>query len=113
MGSVRKTIQTSIEDKKQFPTPRMKFSALFIFSLALLSFATLAEAGCNENGCCYCGQDGAVIWATQGQYRYNCQPGFYCRCGRNSSQGLSSAPAPTTLRPAMKISHSLLQRMES
>merc|ERR1712055_224486 len=64
---------------------RMKFSALFIFSLALLSFATLAEAGCNENGCCYCGsKDGAVIRATQGQFRENCQPGFYCLCGWNS-----------------------------
>ena len=63
----------------------MKLSALFIFSLALLSFASLAEAVCDEhgcceeNGCCYCDKV-ALLLTHEGMSTDNCQPGFYCLC---------------------------------
>ena len=64
--------------------PKMKIPALFIFFLALLN---LAEAGCDENGCCFCtDQSGEVVRATKGPYRLNCNVGFFCACGYNSEQ---------------------------
>ena len=64
----------------------MKIPALFIFFLALLNFA---EAGCDENGCCFCtAESGEVIRATKGPYRLNCndEEGVYCGCGYNTKQ---------------------------
>merc|ERR1711990_94941 len=61
---------------------RMKLSALSVFSLAvallLLCFASTTDAGCTQNGCCYCGsQDGLVI--QRGRYRERCHPGYKSR----------------------------------
>ena len=64
----------------------MNLSATFYFSLALIYFASVADAGCGQNGCCYCGmQDGLVI--KTGSKAPDCDPGYDCECGYNSNRG--------------------------
>ena len=50
----------------------MRLSALAIFSLAFLSFASLTEGTCSDYGCCYCD--------SYGPYQTRCDPGAYCQC---------------------------------
>ena len=94
LGRQNELTEPSVAPKSQLLTlrqppnnSRMKLSALSVFSLAvallLLCFASTTDAGCTQNGCCYCGsQDGLVI--QQGRYRERCHPGYECECGYNS-----------------------------
>merc|ERR1711972_52710 len=58
--------------------------------IAVLVVAALllgeAEAGCNQNGCCYCHKDqGYVI--TSGLYQEDCDYGYECRCNHGRRIG--------------------------
>merc|ERR1711934_250157 len=84
MGSIKRHFK--VESQQALKPQRMKILALFIFFLALLN---LAEAGCDENGCCFCtSETGEVITATKGPYRQNCndEEGLFCSCGWNVEQ---------------------------
>merc|ERR1712001_469170 len=88
MGRTISCSKVSTSDSQTTPNnSRMKLSAFSVFSLAvallLLCFASTTDAGCTQNGCCYCGsQDGLVI--QRGRYRERCHPGYECECGYNS-----------------------------
>ena len=57
----------------------MKTSVVLGLGLLLLALASLTEAGCDQNGCCYCNsQTGRII--NQGRYSTDCDPGFFCDC---------------------------------
>ena len=59
--------------------PDMKTSVVLGLGLLLLAMASLTEAGCDQNGCCYCNsQTGRII--NQGRYSTDCDPGFFCDC---------------------------------
>ena len=88
----------------------MKTSQLLCLSLLLVAFASLTEAGCDQNGCCYCnGQSGRVIYT--GIYKPDCNPGYQCRCGyddrrfhyfgqcNDGSSGPCGSSVPNIARP--------------
>ena len=59
--------------------PDMKTSVVLGLGLLLLAMASLTEAGCDQNGCCYCNsQTGRIV--NQGRYSTDCDPGFICDC---------------------------------
>merc|ERR1712029_1050031 len=50
--------------------------------LTLCLMATMANAGCNQYGCCYCGSQTGIVIRT-GQFAPRCISGYYCYCGYN------------------------------
>merc|ERR1711951_207947 len=59
-----------------------KMKVILSIILALYLVVTLAQAGCNQYGCCWCGsQTGRIIYT--GSRAPRCNPGFHCDCGYN------------------------------
>merc|ERR1711890_62368 len=53
----------------------------FVFAMLSIIFVLFPEtkAGCNDNGCCWCGsKDGEVIYT--GPRAPDCDPGIACQC---------------------------------
>ena len=70
---------------------RMNLSATFYFTLALIFFTVVADADCNQNGCCYCGSQNGLVIETRSRFFAfldpDCDPGYDCQCGYNSNGG--------------------------
>ena len=54
-------------------SPEMKIPLVFAFALTLLFFASIAEAGCGRNGCCWCDPINGTPVPNRGRYRSTCR----------------------------------------
>merc|ERR1711972_565421 len=60
--------------------PTMKTSLVLGLGLLLMAMASLTEAGCGRNGCCYVNSaTGTIITARSGRYKQTCRGGTVCR----------------------------------
>merc|ERR1712154_362993 len=68
---------------KQSKTMNSKMLILLFVGAVLLGWA---EAGCNQDGCCYCHKEQGYV-LQDGLYQEDCDYGYYCRCNHGPRIG--------------------------